>query len=154
MYHAKIYIYILIIISLCVFSVQFNAQAGTISPDLQLVLEGAGPIESVKRSVATLKNTWGTALMGNFSLGLMGFLVMIPVFAICLLLLWLAQSAGSLAISGPLIAAALVIAVVGMAAMAAADTIFKALLYSYATDQTLPASLDKSIYDNAFVSKA
>ena len=44
--------------------------------------------------------------------------------------------------------------VMGLAAMAAADTIFKALLFSYATDQTLPADLDTSVYDNAFVSKA
>lgn len=119
-----------------------------------IVLEGAGPIESVKRSVGTLKSTWGTALMGNFSLGLMGFLVMLPVAAICFLLIWLAGGVGSLVISVVLIALAVVVLVMGLAAMAAADTIFKALLFSYATDQTLPADLDTSVYDNAFVSKA
>ena len=40
-------IYILIIISLCVLGIQFSAQAGTISPDLQLVLEAAGPAQEI-----------------------------------------------------------------------------------------------------------
>lgn len=119
-----------------------------------IVMEGVGPIESVKRSVGTLKNTWGTALMGNFSLGLMGLLVMLPVAAIAIGLFWLAGNAGSAAIAIFLVALAVVVLVAGSAAMSAADTVFKALLFSYATDQTLPADLDTSVYDNAFVSKA
>jgi hypothetical protein len=119
-----------------------------------IVLQGAGPIESVKRSIGTLKNTWGTALMGNFSLGLMGFLLMLPVFAIAVLLVWAASSVGSLALAVMMVAVAVIVVVLGLAAMSAADAIFKALLFSYATEQTLPDSLDSSIYDNAFVSKA
>lgn len=52
-----------------------------------LVVEGVGPLESVKRSAMYLKKTWGEQIVGNFSVGLifglLSFLVLligIPLF--------------------------------------------------------------------------
>ncbi len=107
-----------------------------------IVLEGAGPFAAFKRSLGTLRHTWGTALVGNFSLGLLGLLVMLPV----ILVGWLLISTGSLV--AVLLAVALF--ALGIAVNSAADTVFKGILFSYATDRTLPSDLDTSQFGYAF----
>ena len=51
-----------------------------------------------KKSIRTLKHTWGTAMMGNFSLGLLGFLLMLPVILLVIFLVYLASMTGSTAL--------------------------------------------------------
>jgi hypothetical protein len=43
-----------------------------------LVVENKGPIDALKESVALLKKTWGSQIAGNFSFGLIFFLLFIP----------------------------------------------------------------------------
>ena len=43
-----------------------------------MVYDGVGPIEAIKRSSSTLKQTWGESLARHFGLGLMQFLVSLP----------------------------------------------------------------------------
>ena len=43
-----------------------------------MVYDGVGPIEAIKRSTNTLKQTWGESLARHFGLGLMQFLVSLP----------------------------------------------------------------------------
>lgn len=43
-----------------------------------MVYDGVGPIEAIKRSSNTLKQTWGESLARHFGLGLMQFLVSLP----------------------------------------------------------------------------
>jgi hypothetical protein len=54
-----------------------------------LVFEGLSPFESLKRSVAVVKKTWGEALTGEFSTGfiffLLGLLGLLPIFAFMML---------------------------------------------------------------------
>ncbi|MCF7810216.1 DUF6159 family protein [bacterium] len=50
-----------------------------------LIIENKGPIESLKESTRLLKKTWGEQLIGNFSFGLVFFLLAIPAFLLILL---------------------------------------------------------------------
>lgn len=118
-----------------------------------IVLEGAGPIEAFKRSTSTLKDTWGEALVGNFSLGFLNFLLMLPVLAICALLIFLAGASQSTALLVAAIALAVVLVMTMVAVSSAADVIFKAVLFNYATGKSIPQDIDTSSFDDAFAAK-
>jgi hypothetical protein len=116
-----------------------------------LVMENLGPVDAFKRSVSVLKKTWGEAVMGNFSLGFLGFLVMLPVYFVLVVLGFL--TAGNPAMLYTVIGVGIVLLVLTAAANSAADVIFKALLYNYATDQPLPEFVDTDSFDRAFAAK-
>jgi len=112
-----------------------------------IVADGVGPIEAFKRSVKTLKSTWGTALMGNFSMGFIGLLVILPVLLIGAALWYFVSPVAALVVAIPLFF--LAAAVTG-----AADAIFKAYLYTYATGKALPEEVDPSLMRDAFRSRS
>ena len=118
-----------------------------------LVMEGVGPITAIKRSVGTLKSTWGEALVGNFSMGILAFLVILPAFIVVGLLGAMAYAAGNVIMVGLLIAVGVLIMVIALAATGAADVVFKALLYNHATGRSVPANVDQSVFGEAFRSK-
>jgi hypothetical protein len=118
-----------------------------------IATDGVGPIEAFKRSMRTLKSTWGTALMGNFSMGTIAFLIMLPVFAVGGLLFWLAFSQNSDALLVIAIMSTVLMVIVAIAATSTADGIFKAYLYSYATGRSLPADVDRHAFEDAFRQK-
>ncbi len=118
-----------------------------------IVTDGVGPIEAFKRSMRTLKSTWGTALMGNFSMGTIAFLLMLPIFAICAGLFWLAITSQSDALLVVAIMVSVLLVVAAVAATATVDGIFKAYLYTYATGRSLPDDVDRSEFAEAFRSK-
>ena len=111
-----------------------------------IVAEGLGPIDAVKSSINTLKKEWGTALMGNFSMGTFGFLLMLPIIGIGVLLVMYVNVAVAVAICVPL-------GILAILFSATADAIFKAYLYSYATGKTLPANVDTSAMQEAFTQR-
>jgi Family of unknown function (DUF6159) len=118
-----------------------------------IVVDGVGPVEAFKRSLGTLKNQWGTALVGGFSLGFLGLLVIIPVALVGGGLIWLAtQSMGTPGLIAA-IAAATVLFAIGMAVNSAAGVVFKALLFNFATNRSLPQGINASHFGDAFVSK-
>ncbi len=118
-----------------------------------VVMEGVGPITAIKRSVGTLKSTWGEALVGNFSMGILAFLVIIPAGILVGVLGAMAYAAGNVIMVGLLIAVAVLIMVIAFAATGAADVVFKALLYNHATGRSVPANVDQSVFQDAFRSK-
>ena len=97
-----------------------------------LIYEGLGPWGSVKRSASILKNTWGEALVGNLSMGLIFFLLALPglfglfigVVAIITWGVWV-----GVAIIVACFVYLLVLGIIG----SAAKTILLAALYRYAT---------------------
>ncbi len=119
-----------------------------------IVMDGVGPVTAFKNATGILKKTWGTALAGNFSLGLLGFLVALPSIIISVLLIMGAFSSGST----PLIAASFVVAAFLMTATfamtSAADGVFKAVLYNYATGRAMPNDIDTQRFDEAFKPKS
>src|SRR5437867_2369665 len=50
-----------------------------------LVVENKGPLTALKESTQLLKKTWGEQLAGNFSFGLLFFLLSIPAFGLVVL---------------------------------------------------------------------
>ncbi len=116
-----------------------------------IAVDGAGPIEAFKRSLKTLRSTWGTALVGNFfSLVILGLLFTFPILLVGLLLLYAGFSVGSVPLMILLIGLSVGLIAIAIAASSAADTIFRALLFSYSTDRTIPAGIDTSQFDAAF----
>ena len=115
-----------------------------------LVMEGVGPITAIKRSVSTIKSTWGEALVGNFSMGFLAFLVLLPVILVLGALIAGAVASGNTpAIVGAGAVGALVI-VIAAAATSTADVVFKALLYNHATGRSVPEGIDQSLFQEAF----
>lgn len=118
-----------------------------------IVVDGVGPVEAFKRSVGTLKSQWGTALVGGFSLGFLGLLVILPIVLVSGVLVWLAtQSMGTPGLIAA-IAVAVVLFAIGMAVNSAAGVVFKALLFNFATNRSLPQGINASHFGDAFVSK-
>lgn len=118
-----------------------------------IVTDGVGPIEAFKRSMKTLKSTWGTALRGNFSMGLIAFLLMLPIFALAAVLFWFAAQSQSEILWVVAILATIVMVIVSIAATATADGIFKAYLYTYATGRSLPGDVNTAEFAEAFRAK-
>lgn len=118
-----------------------------------IVVDGEGAVGAIKKSTKILKENWGTALSGNFSLGLIGFLIMLPVFLI--LFLVLSSVAGTFSSFGltAVIGVGILAIVLISAFISAADSVFKAYLYAYATGKTIPRNVDTSSFDSAFVQK-
>ncbi|MDA3798499.1 MAG: DUF6159 family protein [Kiritimatiellae bacterium] len=116
-----------------------------------IVVDGVGPIEAFKRSTRTLKSTWGTALTGNFSLGFFSFLLTLPVILIMFGLFWWFGLMNN-SVTGMIVVGVIAVPVImfTIAITSAADTIFKAYLYTYATGQTVPTNVDTRQFSNAF----
>lgn len=118
-----------------------------------IVVDGVGPVEAFKSSVNTLKSQWGTALVGGFSLGFLGLLVTIPIVLVGAGLIWFAtQSMGTTGVIAAIVVGVVLFAI-GMAVNSAAGVVFKALLFNFATNRSLPQGIDASHFGDAFVSK-
>jgi hypothetical protein len=118
-----------------------------------IVMDGAGPITAIRSSVGTLKQTWGTALVGQFSLGFLSFLITLPVILVCAGLGYLAWSSNSMVGVVAVVVVAVLLIVIVSAVSSAADTVFKALLYNFATGRSVPANVDTSTFQQAFAPK-
>ncbi len=114
-----------------------------------LVIEGVGPIEATKRSIAVLKRTWGEAMAANFGIGAIVFLAMVPAFAMVGGGFYLAANGNepvglTLAMIGVL--AALLVGLIS----SAMNAILLAALYLYAADGAVPSEFDNSQLAHAF----
>jgi len=118
-----------------------------------IVVDGVGPIGALKNSLSILKAQWGKALVGNVSLGLLGFLILLPVYLLAGGLVWLGIWSGELAVAVPSIAAAVMLGVLAAAISSAADMVFRSLLFNFATGRTLPPEIDADDLKLAFKSK-
>ncbi len=115
-----------------------------------IAVEGTGPMKSIKQSVATLKATWGESIMGNFSMGLMTFIVTLPVYLVLGVGFYVALSLGSMMLFAVMVTLTIFSLVVISAASSAADMVFKALLYNYASGKALPEGIDADMFAAAF----
>jgi hypothetical protein len=117
-----------------------------------LVVEGVGPMDSVKRSAELLKRTWGEQLVGNFGIGsVFGLLFVLLIFGgIGVIVLAAATGAAGLIITVVL----LVVAAFMLLAMlnGALSGIYTAAVYRYATTGET-AGFDPNIIKNTFKQK-
>jgi hypothetical protein len=119
-----------------------------------IVIEGDGPVGAFKKSAGVLKNTWGTALVGQFSMGFIGLLLAIPVVLLCGGLAVAAAASGSWEAAIPAIVLGVALLAIVGAVNSAADVVFKAVLYNYATGKSMPEGVDTSSLATAFATKA
>jgi len=95
-----------------------------------LVVENKGPIDAVKQSLVLLKKTWGTELIGNFSFGVIFFLLLLPGIAGLVFAFFLTSSVSGAA--GFLMLALAVAYILSLALVQSAlHSIFQAALYMY-----------------------
>jgi hypothetical protein len=115
-----------------------------------IVVEGKGPIASLKDSVKMLRETWGQQLAGGFAFGLVYFLLSLVGFGIVAAAVYLANATGNNAvlIAGIAIAA---IYLIGLALVSAVMTpVFQAALYVYGKDGQAPGSFGEKLLSGAF----
>ena len=117
-----------------------------------LVVDGVGPIEAVKRSAAILRRTWGESVVGEGGLGIVSFLLLLPVFLV--LGLAIAAAGDNL---GIVLAVLLPVAILYILALSvvfgALGAIFRTGTYTYATTGQAPSAFDPAFLQGAFRSK-
>ena len=117
-----------------------------------LVVEKKNPIDAMKRSVSILRNTWGESLVANFGIGLIVFLIMIPVVIIMIGGGALIAS-GNAALGGALFAIGIILILLVSLISSAVQSILIATIYLYAAEDEVPDQFDRSLIEHAFVTK-
>jgi len=117
-----------------------------------LVVEKAGPIDAVKRSIAILRKAWGEALVGNWGIGFFILLLMLPG------ILFLALA---IALFGVMPAAGVAVILLGILYLALASAAGSALhgiylgaLYQFAAFGRVPDGFKRSTMEGAFTRKS
>jgi len=118
-----------------------------------LAIEGVGPIDAIKRSVALLKQTWGEQIAGNLGLGAFFGLIVFGLIIIAIPVFILIASAQSLA----LIIVALVVFVLLLVFIALVHStlngIYTAAVYQYATEGKVSGFFSEGLVQSAFRQK-
>ena len=109
-----------------------------------LIVEGKGPIESLKVSSKMVKEVWAEQLVGHFSFGLLFGLLLIPIVLLCAALmslqglyLWLGL--------GLMLAAGTAVGILQWSL----QSIFMGAVYLYVRDDKVPDSFSLSQIDSA-----
>jgi len=114
-----------------------------------LVVENKNPFSALKESAGLLKKTWGQQVIGNFSFGIIFFLLAIPAIAVMVLGFFTGSIAG--------IAVCIVLGVVYLIVLAlvqsALQAIFQAALFLYTRDGQVPPGFDSDLLGNAMASR-
>lgn len=118
-----------------------------------LVAEDVGPTQAIKRSGSLLKKTWGEQIVGNASLGLVGFLATAVVAVIGLGLIWGASAVGSTVALGGAITVLIILVAIVAVIFSALNAIYKAAVYEYAADGVAAAAFGHDAMNNAFRQK-
>ena len=118
-----------------------------------LVVEDVGPLESVKRSAAYLKKTWGEQIVGNFSIGLVFGLLSVLVLIVGVPLFILAASAESIA--GMAAVGVVVILVMILLSLISntLQSIYVAAVYHYIAQGQTGGFFSKELIEGAFRAK-
>jgi|JRHI01.1.fsa_nt_gi hypothetical protein len=111
-----------------------------------IMLEDVGPGNALKRSKELFTKTWGENLALNFGLGALGFVVMLPAFALAAL----GVASGVTAITVVAVALAVAWFAVAQAVIAALSGIFRTALYRYAADGVVPVPFQGTPLPQAF----
>jgi hypothetical protein len=113
-----------------------------------LVVERAGPVTAIRRSMSILRKTWGEALVGNWGIGLFVFLLMLPGFL--LFVLAAAAFAASAAAGIALIVLGVLYLALASAAGSALHGIYLGALYQFAAFNRVPEGFDRHTIERAF----
>ncbi|MBY0513058.1 MAG: hypothetical protein K2P78_04000 [Gemmataceae bacterium] len=114
-----------------------------------LVVEKVGPVDAVKRSMKLLRKTWGEALVGRGGIGLIMFLLAIPIILVAVAGVYFLVT-GLVPVGVALLAVAVVAFLMHMAVGSALHTILLAALYEYADRGYVPNGFDRHNFESAF----
>ena len=117
-----------------------------------LVVEKTGPVQAVSRSVSLLKKTWGEAAAGNLGIGLVMFLLALPVIALLVGGGYL-MAAGSVPLGATLLIVGLIAGLIHTAVGSALNTILVSAVYQFAADDRVPDGFDRDMLAGAFAPK-
>lgn len=115
-----------------------------------LAAEGLGPVAAVKRSAQLIRKTWGEALVGQLSLGIVGFLLVLPTILFVIGSIFAGayfESVWPVAIG---IGLAVLYGVLASIITSAVQQIFLAAVYLYAAEGQTPAGFSQELLESAF----
>jgi hypothetical protein len=110
-----------------------------------LMFEDTSVVDSVKRSTAVLKKTWGEEIMSGFSFGLIWLAAMVPGAAL-VYVCWMVNPVLAIVVG---VCYMLMLAVIS----AAVKSIFTVALYRYASQGQVPAGFSPDLVQGAFISR-
>ncbi|MBW2978106.1 hypothetical protein KY331_04640 [Candidatus Woesearchaeota archaeon] len=114
-----------------------------------MVYSNLGPIDAIKKSINTLKKTWGESIVRVIGLGLVQFLFFILGVIIIIPLFILLSALGGIGILIGIIF--VIVYFIGLFLIfGVANTIFNTALYVYADQGKIPQGYDQDILSNAF----
>ena len=112
-----------------------------------LVVENKAPLTALKESAQLLKKTWGEQLVGNFSFGLLFFLLGIPAYALIVLGIFSGGGATAILCIGLAVAYLIALALV----QSALQAVFQAAIYLYARNGQVPEGFQTEFLSEAMV---
>lgn len=115
-----------------------------------LAHEGLGPIAALRRSAATLRRTWGEALVAQFGLGV---LVIVPGI-VAVLLAALVGSTLPASVAGPVFALLAALMALVVFAVQTLGVVLNAAIYQYATTGQAPADFDGATLAGMFAPRS
>lgn len=115
-----------------------------------MVYQDLGPIDAIKSSMDTLRNTWGESLARHYGMGLASFLFTLPGILGAVLVV-VAMGGGLPAGAGIALLAVLGLYILGVALVFnVANAVFNTALYHYATSRQVPAGFSPEVLQGAF----
>ncbi|MFH1304005.1 MAG: DUF6159 family protein [Planctomycetota bacterium] len=117
-----------------------------------LVVEQKNPFEAMKRSVGILRKTWGESLVANFGIGMIVFLIMIPIILLIVAGGFIIASGNAL-LGGVLIATGLILILLVSLVSSALHSILIATIYLFAAEDKVPEQFDRDLIAHAFRQK-
>ena len=115
-----------------------------------MVYQDLGPIDAIKSSMDTLRNTWGESLARHYGMGLASFLFTLPGILGGVLIV-VAMGGGLPVGVGVALLAAVGLYILGVALVFnVANAVFNTALYHYATSRQVPAGFSPEVLQGAF----
>ena len=118
-----------------------------------IVVEEKGPIDALKTSTSMLRQTWGEQLIGNFSFGLIFFLLALPAFAIGIFGVYVYTAMQSAALAIVCIAIAVIYMIVLSLIQSALQSIFQAALYMHTQGDVPPGGFPVQLLNGAMAQR-
>jgi hypothetical protein len=114
-----------------------------------MVVENINPLDALKKSASMFKKTWGEQIIGNFSFGLVFFVLGIP--AVLLFLIGIVS--GSIAMLVVFVILAAIYLIVLALVQSTLQTIFQAALYFYSQNGKAPQGFSADLLNNSIARK-
>jgi len=108
-----------------------------------LMIEGLGPVDTLKRCGALFRSTWGENLAGQFGLGLLSFLALVPGIIFGSVIGALIHPVAGAIVAIPWVALVLV-------ATTSLTAIYQTALYQYVTTGSVPSGFEGADLPTAF----